>query len=122
MYYRWHHPSKFTDEVDKIYKRLFTHCIGTKGNNIYLLNIPTKNLYIYISIRYEILGREPNLSSPLFFIKVAVPSEGREWHVFAMGIDFTSVSMFIRLNVGVVPTVLFFFCHFLVTMLILSPF
>jgi hypothetical protein len=42
--------------------------------------------------RYEILGRETNLSSPLFFIKVAVPSEGREWHVFAMGIDFTSVS------------------------------
>ena len=64
-------------------------------------------LYIYISIRYEILGRETNLSSPLF-IKVPVPSQGREWHVFAMGIDFTSVSMFIRLNVGVVPTVLFF--------------
>jgi hypothetical protein len=108
LYYRWHHPSKFTDEVDKIYKRLFTHCIGTKGNNIYLLNIPTKNLYIYISTRYEILGRETNLTPPLF-IKVPVPSEGREWHVFAMGIDLTSVSMFIRLNVGVVPTVCYFF-------------
>ena len=49
----------------------------------------------------------PRHFSPLF-IKVPVPSQGREWHVFAMGIDFTSVSMFIRLNVGVVPTVLFF--------------
>ena len=48
-----------------------------------------------------------------FFIKVAVPSEGREWHVFAMGIGLTSVSMFIRLNVGVVPTVCYFFLSFL---------
>jgi len=65
-------------------------------------------LYIYISIRYEILGRETNLTPPLF-IKVSVPSQEREWHVFVMGIDLTSVSMFIRLNVGIVPTVCYFF-------------